>query len=71
LTDLCSARFGETALNKEHKSPGSAYGKNTRTELLGDVQFMLDHLRTKAKTEILFLYGHSMVFNYSKKLDII
>lgn len=52
--------FGETALNKENKSPGSAYGKNTRTELLGDVEFMLDYLRTKSKSDVLFLYGHSM-----------
>ncbi|CAG7850746.1 SubName: Full=Uncharacterized protein {ECO:0000313/EMBL:CCA68497.1} [Serendipita indica DSM 11827] len=52
--------FGQTALDKARRSVGSAYGKNTRAEMLDDVQFMLNHAREKFKTKNLFLYGHSM-----------
>lgn len=52
-------RFGRSALDP-NRSPGSAYGKNTREELIGDVEFMLNYARDKFKTENLFLYGHSM-----------
>ncbi|KAG8829246.1 hypothetical protein FRC17_006899 [Serendipita sp. 399] len=52
--------FGQSALNTENRSPGSGYGRNSREELLNDVQFMLNYAREKFKTENLFLYGHSM-----------
>jgi hypothetical protein len=52
-------RFGRSALDPD-RSPGSAYGKNTREEIIGDVEFMLNYARDKFKTENLFLYGHSM-----------
>jgi hypothetical protein len=52
-------RFGRSALDP-NRSPGSAYGKNTREELISDVEFMLNYARDKFKTENLFLYGHSM-----------
>ncbi|KAG8819865.1 hypothetical protein FRC18_011907, partial [Serendipita sp. 400] len=52
--------FGQTALNTEHRSPGSGYGRNSRDQLLDDVQFMLNYAGEKFKTDNLFLYGHSM-----------
>ena len=54
-------RFGQSALDVKNRSPGSSYGKNTREELLDDVQCMLNLARERFKTENLYLYGHSMV----------
>jgi len=52
--------FGQSALDVKNRSPGSSYGKNTREELLDDVQYMLNLARERFKTENLYLYGHSM-----------
>lgn len=60
LTMRAPGRFGMTALDTKNRSAGAAYGKNTREELLQDVEFMLNWARDRFKTENLFLYGHSM-----------
>ncbi|KIM31494.1 hypothetical protein M408DRAFT_327688 [Serendipita vermifera MAFF 305830] len=52
--------FGQSALNVKSRSTGSSYGKNTRPELLDDVQCMLHLARERFKTDNLYLYGHSM-----------
>ena len=63
--------FGKTALDTKDRSPGSSYGKNTRTEMLGDVEFMLNFAKDRFKTENLFLYGHSMVCLYFSRSDLV
>jgi len=58
--------FGRTALDNEHKSRLSAYGKFSGPEQLDDIEFFIKHAREKVpKGTPFFLYGHSMVSGFS------
>ncbi|KAI0700467.1 lysophospholipase [Cytidiella melzeri] len=54
--------FGRTALDKEHKSPGSVYGRTGgMKERMSDLEWAIKHARALFSGEVpLFLMGHSM-----------
>ncbi|CCM02052.1 uncharacterized protein FIBRA_04128 [Fibroporia radiculosa] len=52
--------FGRTALDAEHKSKDSAYGRTCRTLQLEDLEWAVQHVRTQFNELPLFLMGFSM-----------
>ena len=53
--------FGRTALDKEHKSKESAYGKTSWHDQFSDIEHWLKHVKKEHPDLPLFLMGHSMV----------
>ena len=54
--------FGRTALDAEHKSKGSSYGKTSWREQLGDMEFWVRYVSGEVFPGVkLFLMGQSMV----------
>ena len=54
--------FGRTALDEEHRSAGSEYGRTGgATERMLDLEWALKHARSEIPGVPLFLMGHSMV----------
>ncbi|GBE80781.1 Putative monoglyceride [Sparassis crispa] len=52
--------FGQTAVDLEHRSKGSAYGKTCLRDQLSDVQWWVQYLKGQYPDSPLFLMGHSM-----------
>ncbi|KAI0359525.1 alpha/beta-hydrolase [Trametes cingulata] len=52
--------FGRTALDKEHKSKGSSYGRTSWPEQLADIEWWVRKLKGEHPEVPLFLMGHSM-----------
>ncbi|KAM5537986.1 hypothetical protein V8D89_008462 [Ganoderma adspersum] len=52
--------FGRTALDKAHKSAGSAYGRTSWRAQLGDIEWWVRHVRKEHPDVPVFLMGHSM-----------
>ncbi|KAG9312173.1 alpha beta-hydrolase [Chiua virens] len=52
--------FGRTAMDKEHKSKDSAWGKTSQKEQLEDVAWAVGHAKQTFAGAPVFLYGHSM-----------
>ncbi|KAF7351008.1 Hydrolase-4 domain-containing protein [Mycena sanguinolenta] len=65
--------FGKTALDEEHKSALSAYGKTSGEDQLDDIQWAIDHAKKEFPGLPLFLSGHSMgggeMLNFSVRRD--
>ncbi|KAF7351007.1 Hydrolase-4 domain-containing protein [Mycena sanguinolenta] len=61
--------FGKTALDEEHKSTSSAYGKTSGEDQMDDIQWAIDHAKKEFPGLPVFLSGHSMgggeVLNFS------
>ena len=64
--------FGKTAMDKEHKSPSSSYGKTSWDDQLTDIVWAIEYVTEKYPSLSVFLAGHSMVLSwpaYSKNID--
>lgn len=53
--------FGRTALDDEHRSPGTSYGKTSRKHEVADVDWWVTHLSERYAGVPLFLMGYSAV----------
>jgi len=52
--------FGRTALDEQHKSKNSAYGKTSWKEQLEDMEWAVQRTKEQFPDVPVFLYGHSM-----------
>ncbi|KAJ7593773.1 Alpha/Beta hydrolase protein [Mycena floridula] len=52
--------FGNTALNDEHKSKTSSYGKTSWVDQMADIQWAIDHVKKEVPGVPVFLMGQSM-----------
>ncbi|KAJ7099505.1 Alpha/Beta hydrolase protein [Mycena belliarum] len=52
--------FGKTALDEEHKSKSSAYGKTSGEDQMDDICWAIEHARSTFPELPVFLCGHSM-----------
>lgn len=53
--------FGLTAQDDKMKSKGSAYGKTSWKDQMGDIAWAVEHAKEEFKGVPVFLMGHSMV----------
>lgn len=53
--------FGRTALDIDHKSADAGYGKTNRGYQMNDLEWAIEHARTKVQNVPVFLMGTSMV----------
>jgi acylglycerol lipase len=53
--------FGRTALDEQHRSPGSSYGKTTWRDQFADIEWAVWHVKKEFGEAPVFLMGHSMV----------
>lgn len=56
--------FGLTALDMEHKSKESKYGKTSWADQFADLEWWLKYVKDKFPTLPIFLAGHSMVRHF-------
>lgn len=53
--------FGKTAMDEEHKSKSSAYGKTNGKDQLEDIEWAVGYVKKEYPELPVFLMGHSMV----------
>jgi acylglycerol lipase len=56
--------FGLTGQDVEKRSKGSAYGKTTWKDQIGDIAWAVGHAKESFKGVPVFLMGHSMVTSF-------
>lgn len=53
--------FGKTALDEDHRSTGTFYGKTSRNDELADLEHWIQHVSTQFSGLPLFVMGYSAV----------